>query len=450
MHDQNSKSASGFTTFLKSPDKTLFWISGKAGSGKSTLVKFLVTSPRAELVIQTAIPDALVLSHFIWAAGVDPMQRQIKGILCNLLYQCLQNNQALSNAILQAFPAAKTKESYADWPNKHLELALRFAIESSTPGVCIFLDGLDEIDPGPTDGQFELVELVELVRRLCGFVGYRGKVCVSSRPEVVLRGHLAGYSTLRVQDLTALAIRKYVTDKLQQYIPPAAGDTFGRGKIIDSLCSKAEGVFLWASLAVKSIGTGILGGDSRTDLAARLDALPGNLQQLYREMWMRLNEDEVIYRKDAAFFLNSLLDSSSDIYDVGLNSPTLVAATSALTVLQVTIAFDTKLADSILGDSISISPESVAKRCREMAIRLETRCAGLVEVSPGTGALSFIHRSAKQFSCGHTRPARNTTRGQKEPTRSRIQLGQVRTGSTPATTFTNTQARLGRAMGAPT
>jgi len=305
MHDQNSKSASGFTTFLKSPDKTLFWISGKAGSGKSTLVKFLVTSPRAELVIQTAIPDALVLSRFIWAAGVDPMQRQIKGILCNLLYQCLQNNQALSNAILQAFPAAKTKEPYADWPNKHLELSLLFEIESSTPGVCIFFDGLDEIDPGPTDdGQFELVELV---RRLCGFVGYRGKVCVSSRPEVVLRGHLAGYSTLRVQDLTASAIRKYVTDKLQQYIPPAADDTFDRNEIINPLCSKAEGVFLWASLAVKSIGTGILGGDSRTDLAARLDALLGNLQQLYREMWMLLNEDEVIYRKDPAFFSQLLV-----------------------------------------------------------------------------------------------------------------------------------------------
>ena len=309
------------------------------------------------------------------------MQRSIKGILCNLLYQYIQDDAELSVTILQRFLDVKFKEFLSDWSNQGLEDALFFALQSSSRGACIFLDGLDEIDP--TDGQCTLLGLVD---RLCGLDRPYLKVCVSSRPEAVLRKHLTKFRMLRVQDLTRSDIRNYVTDELQKYIQPT-DPLYNFSYIVESLCRKADGVFLWVSLALKSIVRGWSSDDSPVELMKRLEALPGDLQQLYQEMWKRLNDDKQIYSQDAAFFLHCVLEFS----DYG------IFRRRSLTILHVTMALDPLLADSIIKDNTSADPEEFFNRCKTMATRLETRCAGLLEVSSETAVVAFIHRSAKEF-----------------------------------------------------
>ncbi|KAK1753298.1 hypothetical protein QBC47DRAFT_55117 [Echria macrotheca] len=401
-YNQDLKPGCGFTLFLQSPAEKLFWISGKAGSGKSTVVKFLITSDRAQSVIQEAVPNARILSHFIWAAGADPMQCSIRGILCALLYQALDGDVELAKSACDEFATLRleSKESLGDWSNKELEAVLAFVLRSSSRPTCIFLDGLDEIDPN--DGQFELLKLVN---RLCSYLGPRGKMCVASRPEVVLRRHLAKYSMLRVQDLTDSAIRKYATEKLKEYLPDSTPGIESQ-EIIHSLCSKADGVFLWVSLAIKSIGRGVLSGDNADELRRRLGALPRDLQDLYQQMWLRLNEDEQIYREDAAFFLNCALDSSfgprtgnrkSSRPSGRWEETTKMAAVGSLSIIHVTLTFHSQLADSILSGDPSVSSENLVAKCQDMTTRLDTRCAGLLEVSPTTGVIAFIHRSATEF-----------------------------------------------------
>jgi hypothetical protein len=49
-----------------------FWVSGKAGSGKSTLMKFIVNSPKSrELLADWAGADneVVVAAHYFWALG---------------------------------------------------------------------------------------------------------------------------------------------------------------------------------------------------------------------------------------------------------------------------------------------------------------------------------------------------------------------------------------------
>ena len=88
-----------------------------------------------------------------------------------------------------------------DWSKEDLETVLFYAIKTSSQPTCIFLDGLDEIDP--SDGQFRLLELVD---KLCTLPQL--KLCVSSRPEPVLQGHFSKFPIIRVQDMTKSDIQK--------------------------------------------------------------------------------------------------------------------------------------------------------------------------------------------------------------------------------------------------
>jgi len=62
----------------------------------------------------------------------------------------------------------------------------------------------------------------------------------------------------------------------------------------------ANGVFLWAKLVAKSLQTGATNADDHSTLMKRVDRLPRDIDQLYNHMWSRLNEDQELYRVEAA------------------------------------------------------------------------------------------------------------------------------------------------------
>ena len=67
-----------------------FWISGKPGSGKSTLMKFITDAPNTESLLTkwARTKQVLLASHFFWSAG-SPIQRSQEGLLRTLLYNIL-------------------------------------------------------------------------------------------------------------------------------------------------------------------------------------------------------------------------------------------------------------------------------------------------------------------------------------------------------------------------
>jgi hypothetical protein len=76
----------------------VFWINGKAGSGKSTLMKFLVDSKLTQVLLEDwggfsqDTPNEeknrrlMVASHFFWKSGY-PMQKSMMGLMQCLLYR---------------------------------------------------------------------------------------------------------------------------------------------------------------------------------------------------------------------------------------------------------------------------------------------------------------------------------------------------------------------------
>ena len=78
-----------FAAWLKS-GHGLYWINGKAGSGKSTLMNYICQHNRRLELLNDWAADRLLLTpvYFFWAAG-SRQQKSIDGLLRSLIYQML-------------------------------------------------------------------------------------------------------------------------------------------------------------------------------------------------------------------------------------------------------------------------------------------------------------------------------------------------------------------------
>ncbi|OKL57442.1 hypothetical protein UA08_07168 [Talaromyces atroroseus] len=340
--NSNANMQDRFVEWLKDPNQRIFWINGKAGSGKSVLMKFLVDNPRTQFILDgDANRTTIILSHFLWTAG-QPLERNMQGLLCSLIHQLLDTKTELCRVVLE----------------NH---------------VCIFLDGVDEMDDHMA--LFSLLEQLLSLPRL--------QVCVSSRPEPALQRHLQSYPQFRVQDLTRPDIEKYARDTLQRlYVDDA--ETISR--LVSTICSKADGVFLWVALALRSIQTGHENRDSPAELEnQRLTSLPNDINALYQEMWRRLNDSETVYLETAARYFNLMLECLGDLNLTRAASPLLLA-----------LALQPRLAAAVVTGDIESWEEALDRECEIISEWLPIRCAGLLEVTTD-GTVTLIHRSAQEF-----------------------------------------------------
>ncbi|TVY43928.1 Vegetative incompatibility protein HET-E-1 [Lachnellula subtilissima] len=351
-----------FTEWLCSDDP-LYWISGKAGSGKSTLLNFLFEDGRTKKQLNKWRFDCAIYAHFIWSIGTTS-QRSISGLLRSLLYQILTENKKILDSLLRENPRLSTFTTSNDWSKKDLEMVLVKSLSLHERGVCLFIDGLDEIDQ--KEGPFNLLELVKRISHAPSTKGV--KLCVSSRPEPVFIRGLEIFPNLKLQDLTRQDMQAYVSSFLQTN-PFDFGKT-NEKEFVDRVVVKAEGVFLWVSLVLKSLQRGIANGDDPKELMHRLETLPSELEQLFEEMLKRIGDDQPLYRKEAALYFNTYMN---------LDNLLLPGHDKNLFVFAATV--DSNLRHKLIAQKSRPSLENIKDILLAVNRRLISRCAGLLETN---------------------------------------------------------------------
>ncbi|KAK3689216.1 hypothetical protein B0T22DRAFT_367154, partial [Podospora appendiculata] len=388
----NQAKWSSFPNWLQSDGK-LYWVSGKAGAGKSTLMSFLIHNTRTHGSLQRWRSSTRIIAHFLWSSG-RPLQKSTKGILCSLLHQLLSCDEEGLDSTLQKFPASHAKDDDTDWSEAELEAALVHAISTVSHATCVFIDGLDEIIP--SDGPFKIIELVSRLQD-----AHNIKLCISSRPEPAFETQFSQLPKLRLQDLTKPEIRCYVTATMKSYSASTQKELCpGCERFIDVLCWKADGVFLWVRLVLNSMRKGLTNGDSLDLLQRRLDKLPGDIYELFKDMWSRLGEDAEFYQATAAKHFNFVLQDGTIS---GEFKPT---GQSGLRVLSLMIATDSQASTAVLDPvgNLNFSDDYFVRRCEAVIKHVQTRCAGLLEYGPCVDFdnIRFIHRSARDFLLSST------------------------------------------------
>ncbi|KAF6521734.1 hypothetical protein HZS61_013262 [Fusarium oxysporum f. sp. conglutinans] len=188
---------SSFVTWLKSPEDR-YWISGRPGTGKSVLMKFIISHQQTMNSLRQWQPDVQILAHFFWKVG-SPMQSSYKGFLCSLAYQLCSLDKGYFMGCLPAAWSRKTGPG--DWDNKDLQSIIASYLSSAIRPSCLFVDGIDEFMDD--DGVGMLTDLLDSLQRSSRLV----KICMSSRPEQAIRIRLSHDPDLKMQDSTQVDIQ---------------------------------------------------------------------------------------------------------------------------------------------------------------------------------------------------------------------------------------------------
>ena len=150
---------------------SIYWINGKVGSGKSTLMKFIAEKEDTREHLAKWLPghDLMLLTFFFWRTG-STEQRSITGLLRAVLVQIIEQKPDLCDMIFEDLgfaPAAASPMEKLKFPQRwnfrKLSQALRtlLGLISSKYKICMVIDGLDEYE-GDTHDHEVLFETLRL------------------------------------------------------------------------------------------------------------------------------------------------------------------------------------------------------------------------------------------------------------------------------------------------
>ncbi|KAI0861467.1 hypothetical protein F4860DRAFT_171896 [Xylaria cubensis] len=359
----------------------VFWVSGRAGSGKSTFMKFLADHSQTRKLLErwADSKDLVIAAHYFWSAGTT-MQKSQQGLLQSLLFDIFRN---CPKSIPIVCPIRwgdarhdKSLSSSKPWTTSELSNTLRAlaVAENISLKFCFFIDGLDEYE----DDHIELCDVLRDVSRSSNI-----KICLSSRPWVVFEDSFGvdNMKKMYMHDLTRDDIENFAREQLQTH--PRWAVTYTeigekeKHDLIEQVAERAEGVFLWAFLVTRSLREGLSNDDTIADMWRRLESLPKDLQLLFKHM---LDSVDAIYHPKMAGALQVAIHAfepiQADIYwhlekeleeqDYAIKCPT----------------------------SIPSAAQS-SRRREQIRRRINARTKGLLETR--NDRVEFLHRTVRDF-----------------------------------------------------
>ncbi|KAL8774445.1 MAG: hypothetical protein Q9209_000818 [Squamulea sp. 1 TL-2023] len=372
-----------------------YWISGKPGAGKSTLMKYLVDDNRTEPFLDTwkGNNELLLVSFFFWSTGSE-LQKSSAGLLRSLVYQIASRWPALiklgdQDAFGQRLQSGSYRSSsmLAAWTDRRLLSTLKLMLDRrpASAYLCVFIDGLDEF-VGDEDTILDIIRLFVNTPRL--------KVCVSSRPEQAFREEFRLCCQLRVHELNRRDLEAIVQCKLiptiSKWIIFAHDET---KDLEDLLVWKAQGVWLWLDLMIKDLIKGARDGDTLEELYIRTERTPDTIKGLYKQ---KLQSLDASYREEAVRYFQVLIVRG----DGNVAAP--------ISLLGLIVAEEQWWGPLIQYDLSRFQTAAFDLSCRRFEARLMSRCAGLLDIQEVDvkeesvvkrhyRTVNFIHRTVKEF-----------------------------------------------------
>ena len=365
----------------------IYWIKGKAGSGKSTLMNFLLTHHQAAESLRSwaGAKELVTASFFFWNAG-SSLQRSQEGLFRSLLYeimiQCPDLIRTVCASKAEMFrPFVKEIDP---WTREELWHAIGQLREQSgmRARFCFFIDGLDEYDGDPD----HIIGVLESLRSWPDI-----KLCISSRPwnEFIDAFGRPSDPQLALEDLTREDIEVYVRDTLEEnsrFKTLRVRDNRSQD-LVQEIVDKAQGVFLWVRLVVKSLLTGLRNADRISDLQRRLQDFPETLEKYFGHM---IASVEPIYRGQTA---------QAFTYALKTRDP--------LSLMTYSFLDEEDLDHLVAARPNPLTRQDIISRQDDMRRRLNGRCKGLLEVGAvdvdsyddlSSGPrVEFHHRTVRDF-----------------------------------------------------
>jgi hypothetical protein len=243
-----------------------FWIKGKPGAGKSTLMKCAHQYGRDT-------HEDLSISFFFNARG-ELLQKSAEGMYRSLLYQLLDAIPALV-PVLGNYRQRATDQS---WPLAELEDMLAKVVKAlSSNAVTCYIDALDECND---EEARKIIEHFESLVQCAVKADTEFRVLLSSRHYPLIRLDDCIELNLEDQQEHEADVAEYIRCKLK----------IGKGRlsleIHDAIQMRACGVFLWVVLVIRILNECDARGKTHL-LKKRLATIPDGLSELFEEILQR-------------------------------------------------------------------------------------------------------------------------------------------------------------------
>ncbi|KAJ9427265.1 hypothetical protein QL093DRAFT_2573607 [Fusarium oxysporum] len=371
-----------FVSWLSSTELgPIYWITGKPGSGKSTLVRYLSQHPVALYHLRRWGGKKRVntAGFFFWTSG-SRQQRSQTGLLRYLLHQLLSSDPEL---IEKAFPdlwsrlrqmTTKERVNFAlEWTVQDLQAAFHSLLDAAlhSVNICLFIDGLDEFDG-------DHAQIINFFKDLTSrYDGKSLKLCLSSRPwDVFEKAFETSVPNTKLQDLSYDDMYRYATDTLK------ANDQIRRlmkqnpestRLLVTTVVEQANGVFLWVRLAVERMLVTFQKNSKFEVLETTLKELPTDLDDLFEKLLFKDQTSSEIMQTATLFQLMHAREIVADfIKDESSNSLTVWELAFALFKEDDVMALDREVVEA--------SDEEIQRRCGTTVQYIQARFARLLNV----------------------------------------------------------------------
>ena len=260
----------------------VFWIYGKLGSGKSTLMKYIASHHMTRQLLKRSDEVEIVITEFFFdfRAG-SQISNNLEGLLRSLLLQLVQAVPQLSSLIREHGISKLSSEASLQWSSAKLWKTLEAALSSRLCEICAFIDGLDEFAGKPLD----LINFVTQIEA----AGVTTKLCLASRPEPIIMERFCKHPGFRLQDYNKQSVEACVKNTLK-ILPNASSDS-RIPRLANYITTSADGVILWARLVLDELLEGFANGDDLEELQMRLDKIPKDIQAVYSRILERIDSD---------------------------------------------------------------------------------------------------------------------------------------------------------------
>lgn len=242
------------------------WIKGKAGTGKSTLLKHASTHAEAQCSARQH-----VLNFFFHARG-GSFETSTDGLFRSLLHQLLEKVPKVYDSLNKRRLRLVARQG---WSSALLEDTFREAVLSlDQDQVTCFIDAMDECRHN------DIEHIIQYFDNIGDALVARGKFfyfCLSSRHYPNLRSSKSVEIVLESQFGHDEDIRQYIQHRL---LIDSNGLKLNLAQMIGV---KACGVFLWVVLVVALVNQDDRNGNA-TEIYQRLDQIPTRLSDLFNEL----------------------------------------------------------------------------------------------------------------------------------------------------------------------
>ena len=372
----------------------LFWIQGKPGSGKSTLMKYALAEKKTRELLALADPGTWHLVPFFFHDRGSSIQKSVIGLLQELLYrlveanekllafiptrlihQCLKRNTAATQVSILPQPYSENKGpdyvhqgSYSAGTllvDDLQEALTAITGQDEVPlNVLFFIDALDEHEGNHRD-------LIRFIRN--SFIPRGGsrvnmKFCLASRPDPAFTNAFEYCPGLLVHEYTREDVQLYARQQIASSIlyRDIDQDMSELHQLTAGITQRANGVFIWVRIVIEDLIEKFIDGSAVSQLRDIFSAMPEELKDLYRRALSKVKPE---YALEAYVMVQIVL-----------------CAKNAQTLKSLFAATDIAL-------QRKVEPMSRAT----MERRLGSRCGGLLEENSTSNQVQFLHQTVKTF-----------------------------------------------------